>query len=152
MLGSFSARGLNNILSVMLTFWRSLDPVTVGTFLGLVLISKMIGLWTQGIMKCVPSPDVASFTPANLTISDNEYDEIKSSELFFQWHWSGQVTPTQFWFYQQMWCDIDNNWWQPYKPTHLLSHDWPSLLYEEIWERRCCYLSKMTALWPPSTL
>lgn len=42
-------------------------PVTVGIFLGLDLISKIIGLCIQGIKKCVPSPTTWFFTPVNLS-------------------------------------------------------------------------------------
>lgn len=42
-------------------------PVVTGTFLGLVRISNMTGLWTHGIKKCVPSPITSGLTPWNLS-------------------------------------------------------------------------------------
>ena len=40
-------------------------PVIVGTFLGRLRISNIIGLCTHGIRKCVPSPTTSGFTPRN---------------------------------------------------------------------------------------
>jgi hypothetical protein len=42
-------------------------PVTTGTFLGLDLMSNMIGRCIQGMKKCVPSPTTWFFTPENLS-------------------------------------------------------------------------------------
>lgn len=42
-------------------------PVITGTFLGLDLTSKIIGLWTQGMKKCVPSPITCFLIPENLS-------------------------------------------------------------------------------------
>ena len=42
-------------------------PVTAVTTLGVERMSKMMGLWTQGMRKCVPSPTTSSFTPLNLS-------------------------------------------------------------------------------------
>ena len=59
--------GLKRIRSVMFTFCRSLLPVITGIFLGLDRTSNMIGLCTQGIIKCVPSPTTWFFIPVNLS-------------------------------------------------------------------------------------
>lgn len=42
-------------------------PVIQGTFLGLDLISNMMGLCTHGIKKCVPSPTTWFLIPENLS-------------------------------------------------------------------------------------
>lgn len=42
-------------------------PVETDTDRGLVLMSKIIGLCSHGIMKCVPSPITSCLTPWNLS-------------------------------------------------------------------------------------
>lgn len=42
-------------------------PVTTGTLRGCDLISKMIGLCTHGMKKCVPSPTTLFLIPENLS-------------------------------------------------------------------------------------
>jgi len=49
----------------MLRSYRPLLPVIVGTLRGWLRISKIIGRWTQGMIKCVPSPTVTVCTPLN---------------------------------------------------------------------------------------
>ena len=40
-------------------------PVITGTRRGLLRMLNMIGRWTQGTRKCVPSPDTVGNTPLN---------------------------------------------------------------------------------------
>lgn len=42
-------------------------PVMTATFRGRLLTSKIIGLWTQGTRKWVPSPETSGITPRNLS-------------------------------------------------------------------------------------
>lgn len=63
MRGNWSGTGRNRIRNVIFTFCKSLLPVTTGTFLGCERMSKMIGLCTHGIKKCVPSPTTPCLIP-----------------------------------------------------------------------------------------
>ena len=47
----------------MLTFCKSFDPVTTGTFRGWDRMSKMMGRCSHGMMKCVPSPTTCCLIP-----------------------------------------------------------------------------------------
>lgn len=47
----------------MLTFCKSLLPVITGTLRGCERMSKMIGRWTHGMKKCVPSPTTPCLIP-----------------------------------------------------------------------------------------
>ena len=50
-------------LCFLLSFDRPFVPVVDGTDRGRVRISKIMGLWSHGIMKWVPSPITSGLTP-----------------------------------------------------------------------------------------
>ena len=53
--GSFSMMGRHSTRSLMFTICRSFVFVTLGISRGLVRTSMMMGRWTTGMRKCVPS-------------------------------------------------------------------------------------------------
>lgn len=67
MVASRASSGLLRMRRDMFTICRSLVPVTELMLRGRVRMSMMLGVCTQGILKCVPSPTGSASTPRNLS-------------------------------------------------------------------------------------
>lgn len=143
MRGNWSGTGRKRIRNVMFTFCKSLLPVMTGTFLGCERMSKIIGRWTHGIKKCVPSPTTPCLIPWKRskitarwppsTRNGKEKNRIKS------FHW------TLFWMGCSMYHYIMPNWQrrQPMQcPSPIARFCWIIVPFWSTWKqignRNCC--------------